>query len=314
MEVYTALFVAGREGFFKEKACINCPVDCYCACDGVDILFDIDSVLVQSLIDVGQGVAMSEPLKVEKGLMTGDNIYASLSHQGILAVCNNGPVQFIDLNTNREEYLAFGLYTLVGFYDSMILLLGYGDHPREAVVKRVFENARIETFQMIEGIGVVYPFTDVSLLHERRVLYYRRRDDKLFSFNVDTRMNVEIDVGRGIWSMPSFTGISCDVRVVFKDYDDSCTYTLNNDNTITKVNENHDYPLTTLFSSMSDPKNIKNAMFKYGYDIVKSGNKIDTSELIGFGRFYSVIRIYRDIFLAYDTKTESWIIFRLIVP
>ena len=80
MEVHIALFVVGREGFFKEKACINCPVDCYCACKSADILFDIDSVLVQSLIDVGQGVAMSEPLKVERRLMTGDNIYASLSH------------------------------------------------------------------------------------------------------------------------------------------------------------------------------------------------------------------------------------------
>ena len=30
MEGCIALFVAGREGFFVEGACIDCPVDKYC--------------------------------------------------------------------------------------------------------------------------------------------------------------------------------------------------------------------------------------------------------------------------------------------
>ena len=63
MEYFVALFIAGRERFFKEKACINCSIDRYCACDGADMLFDVDSVIRKKLIDVGQGVKMTEPIK-----------------------------------------------------------------------------------------------------------------------------------------------------------------------------------------------------------------------------------------------------------
>ena len=95
MEYSVALFIAEREGFFREKACINCSVDEYCACDGADVLFDIEGVMKKELVDVGQGVKMTEPIEVKKGLMTGNSIYASLSHNGILAICANwDAVQF----------------------------------------------------------------------------------------------------------------------------------------------------------------------------------------------------------------------------
>ena len=84
MEGCIALFVSGREHFFREKACINCPIDKYCVCDGADVLFDIDGVLRKELVEVGRGVRMTQPLKVEKGFLTGGHIYASLSHKGCL--------------------------------------------------------------------------------------------------------------------------------------------------------------------------------------------------------------------------------------
>ena len=56
MEDCIALFVSGREDFFEEKACINCSVDIFCACDDADTLFDVDRVMRQKLVDLGEGV------------------------------------------------------------------------------------------------------------------------------------------------------------------------------------------------------------------------------------------------------------------
>ena len=90
-------------------------------------------------------------------------------------------------------------------------------------------------------------------------------------------------------------------------------YTLNMDNTVTKVNEKQDTWPTTLFPLTSDPKNIKDVVFMYGNSLMKGENMINTSKLIKF-ICYSVIRVYRDIFLAYDCNTKSWVILRLIIP
>ena len=203
--------------------------------------------------------------------------------------------------------------SIIAFYDMMLLLLTFSRPLREARVEEVFEDSRIETFREIEGTEKVILDTDVSLLHARRVLYYRSRDDrKLFSFNVDTRVNTEINTGKEIQSIASFTGIDCNIKAVI--YDCTCNYTLNNDNSVSEVNEIHNIYLSEIFPSTSNPKNIKNAAFKYGRSLVKGGNEIDKNELIEFEYYHSVIRIYKDIFLAYDKKTKSWVLVRIIIP
>ena len=74
-----ALYIAGEENFFVKEACINCPVDRFCACDDADVLFDIDRVMKQRFVDVGEGIRVSEPVTVEKGLWCGRDFFASLS-------------------------------------------------------------------------------------------------------------------------------------------------------------------------------------------------------------------------------------------
>ena len=323
MEYNVALFIAGREGFFREKTCINCSVDEYCACDGADILFDIDSVMRKELIDVGQGVRMTEPVKVEKRLLTGDRIFASLSHNGILAICikesssdwfnNERTIQFTDLYNYKQIDVKVENDSLASFYDNMLLLLTLRKPLREATVEEVFDNPIIETFKEIEETSNVNPDTDVSLLHERRKLYYYKTNRKLFSFNVDTRENIEIEVGRRVYAIASFTGIDCGLKTTFLS-NDECTYTLNNDNSVSKVNKWQIDDLATFFPSTSNPKNIKEAMFKYVNYLIKDGNEIETRKLIKFDWHHSVIRVYRDIFLVYDREKKSWVLLRIIVP
>ena len=275
----------------------------------------------KKLIDVGQGVKMTEPVKVEKGLRTGGEIHASLSHQGIFAICDNSNdiIQFTNLNTNRQVKIKVEWESITGFYDSMLLLLTDSKPLREASVEEVFNNPRKETFRKIEGTSNVDPSTDVSLLHERRVLYYHTNYRKLFAFNVDTRVNTEINIGKRIYTIASFAGIDCGVKIVFQDLDDRYTYILNNDNSVTKISEGQRDSLTAIFPSASNPKNIKDAVFKYyrglfDNDFIKCGNWININDLIKFEDYYSVVRIYKDIFLACDRKTESWVLVRILVP
>ena len=85
-----------------------------------------------------------------------------------------------------------------------------------------------------------------------------------------------------------------------------------NDSVI-KVNERQDGYLTTIFLSSSNPKNIRGDMFKYGDVLMKNGKKIDTSHLIEFEANYSIVRVYRDIFLVYDSNVNSWVLVRIFV-
>ena len=60
-------------------------------------------------------------------------------------------------------------YSLVGFYDDEILLLTWKESLREGNVESVFENSTIKTFKKINTTENVTPWTDVSLLNERRI-------------------------------------------------------------------------------------------------------------------------------------------------
>ena len=207
----------------------------------------------------------------------------------------------------------------MGFYDDMMLLLTSFKPLREATVEEVFDNPDIETFKEIEGTEDVNSNTDASLLQERRVLYYPTAYHGLFTFNVDTRINTEIDVGRKVWNVASLTGIDCGVKAVFDCYDDKCTYNLNMDDTVTQTGGEQVGDLTAILPSTSNPKCVKNAVLMYddyledSSYIVKDRKRIDTSHLISFyGR--STVRVYKDIFLVYDYNTNFWALVRIVVP
>lgn len=61
---------------------------------------------------------------------------------------------------------------------------------REVILENVFDSPTIEVFKEIEGTNDVNTYTDVSVLHETRELYYLTVYDKLFSSNLDTRTGV----------------------------------------------------------------------------------------------------------------------------
>lgn len=302
--------------FIPPKHYIKTVVDKFKAFPSVKEVFDIEEMMGRNLINVGQRVKMTESLNVEKSLVTGSDIYASISHRGILAICaNRSIIQFTDLNNGRQVWTRVENWTLIGFYNAMVLLLTYGMSLREAPVEKVFDNLTIDIFQNISGTKHAYPCTDVSLLNERRILYYPTITNRLFSFNVDTRVNtkIKIRIGKNIDSIASFTGIDCGVQAVFYGRDTN-TYTLNKDGTITKIRGGQNNWISAIFPSASNPNNIADTVFKYGCVLIKGRNRIDTTNLIELGGHHSVVRIYKDIFLAYNGNANEWALVRMVTP
>ena len=81
------------------------------------------------------------------------------------------------------------------------------------------------------------------------------------------------------------------------------------------MNKRQNYSLSTIFPSTSNPSNIKNTVFKdYSGDLIKGENDINTNDLIEFEYGYSFVRIFKDIFLAFDKNKESWYLIRIFVP
>lgn len=313
MENSIAPSVSNKDGFFNEKSCINCSVDEFCVCDGANSLFDIEGVMKQKLVAVGQDIKISVPLKVD--ILPEASFCASFSHKGILASCGDGTIKFTNINNNSQVEIKVEAASHAGFYDNVILLLTLDNSLREASVEEVFENPIVETFKIVEGTSNVFPWTDVSLLHVRRILYYPTTSAKLYSFNVDTRENTRVDVGKKVLSIASLTGIDCGVKVMFQACRDYCTYALNMDNTVTKLNDKEDNWLTALFPSASNPKNMNNAVFKYWDELMKGNHSWTyTKHVMNFDYHYAVMRVYKDIFLAFDRNIKSWVLVRIVTP
>lgn len=346
MENCIALFVSKRKGFFKEEACINCPAYRYCACDGADTLFDIDEVMRQNLVKAGDQTTTSKPVKVERGLLTGGLIFASLSHKGILAICaNENTIQFTDLNNNRQVRIDVEEISLVGFYDDMALLLTWKRALRVARVEDIFggtnwtqgrysynrrfggsywansrpryygqtRNPSIKTFRFIKGTGNVFPLTDVSLLHDRRILYYRSTCRNLYSFNVDTRENEEIYIWKKVRSIMSFTGINRNVKVIFET-DNKCIYALDMHDKL-RIISGREYSFSEEeYRPRYDSWYYEDNGPIYGEDYGRCENDIYSFDLSDFDYLHALVRVYRDIFLKYDADNESWVLIRIMEP
>ena len=89
----------------------------------------------------------------------------------------------------------------VALYDSNMILLTCFRPLREATVEELFDKQNISVFMSIGDVGGVSSYTDASLLHSRRILYYRSAQCIPYEYNVDTRENKRIEVAQNVLSL-----------------------------------------------------------------------------------------------------------------
>ena len=311
-------YVASGEGFFETPCCIDCEIEEYCAFDNADRVLGVESVYEKRMIDIGEGIVISEPLVVEKGLrVEGEYFRASLSHQGILAIYSydrKDIIQFTNLINGEQVEVKVEHWSNTAFYDNKVILLTGGKPLREARVEEVFNEQDTSVFKKIGDVDEVSSYADTSLLHSRRVLCYKSIQDIPYEFNVDTRENKRIEIEQKVLYFSSLMGINCGVKAVFKDVDNRFTYILGWDNKVTLLHEVKEGSLTSLFASSTDPSDLSRGVLKYSNYLIKGGNRIDPREPIHFEPCQSIIRIYRDIFLLLDDNIKKWVLSRIITP
>ena len=288
------------------------------AMEGVERAFDVDGVMEKRLVDVGEGVLVSEPVIVEEGFKVRKNgFYSSLSAKGVLAIHlwdKYRIVQFTNLLADGEVEVIVSSWTIIAFYDDNVILLTSGKPLRKAAVEDVFRMPHVSTFEKIGDVDKVTPRTDTSLVHLKRVLCYVSRDYIPYEYNVDTQENRRLDIPQRVSSFASLMGTDCGVKAVFEDFPAGCTHTLHWDNTITHLYDSRGGELSSLFASSSSPWDLSKALLRYGSYLIKGSNKIKLAQPVSLEEDYSITRICNDIFLLYDNNIRRWVLCRIIVP
>ena len=306
-------FLKEKEGFDLDYR-INVTVDQFRAFPLVEKILDIEKIYDKELVDIGGRTIISEPMKVDMKLRTG-NCNVSLSHEGILAIysdLNGNIVQFTNLSTNKQVEIEVENNTFSGFYDNKIILLTKEKPLRETNIEKLFNEHKIDIFEKIGCIDNINPDTDVSLIHATRILYYGSMSSKLYSFNVDTKLNQEINIGMEIRSILSLTGILCEAKIVFQGKDNKI-YMLNKEDKPIKLNENGWNETATIFvSTNSGFGSIEDTLMKCGTYFVKGNQKLEVENPIKLSEYHSMVRVYKDIFLLFDKKTNNWVLCRII--
>lgn len=289
----------------------------YTVFDGVEKFFDIEGVMKQELVKITNEISLSQPVKIDKDIgNNGEEFFISISHKGVVAVCclqEDYVIKFTDLFADKQVEVKVENNTLVGFYDDRMILLTLEMPMREAEVDEVFEKPDLSIFKGTGNDASVVCYTDVSRLNKTRILYYLTVAAKMRSYNVDTKENTSVDVGTMVFFIASTMGIDCGADAVFQSFcQDTCI--LDKTGKVVQIRQKMEGPpLRNVFLSSHAPSDFNQAIFRYGEFLINKNDILDETGPIEFEPFCSVVRIYNDIFLLYDLKSNNWVLTRIIV-
>lgn len=312
----SGIYMSEKAVLTRKKSCINCSVNDYCGCERADELFNVETIMKLKLSDICEGIKISDPIKPNWKLRRGEVSFASLSPHGILAICSDDEgygIEFTNLNINKQVIIEVEDNTNIGFYDDNVILLTWQRPLRECKINKLFNEPSISAFTHIGTVEYICPEADTSIINSTRVLYYTSALFLPFAFNVDTRINEELYAGRNVYWLASFTGINCGVKFIFQSNDNN-TYTYKQDCSVSHIRSKMiDAPLTAILPCATDSLNVEKAVHKHGCYLV-TGDKVTLPRKpITLGDGYSIIRVYRDVFLVYDLNIFDWILCRIII-
>ena len=302
--------------------------------------FKVDDIMKQDLIDVGENVMMTKPIKFDIESWEDDIVVsAAISHNGILAseVISQSPqfpkdessnfcftfgshklenaLKVIDLCGNRNVKVENCNDMSIGFYDDKIVLITEGK-ILQCIVDELFSTPIKTKFEEIKS-GVVGNYkTDMSLLHWTRNIYYFGLSTGFFwgisIYNVDSKLNAILDLGTSVNSIISVTGINIGSPLVYSQ--GGCIYKWEKENILeyklpTVINN-----ISVLFPSHSNPYDLSLSVFSNSTVYVRNGKELSTDKVAKYNEITCPIRVYKDVFLTYNSADKYWSLMRIVVP
>lgn len=267
------------------------------------------------LIDLGNGVKISPIVPLENTLKGGSDAIASISHEGIMAVyTGNGGcvVQFSDLSSSDQFSITVENESKVGFYDDKIVLLTTGQVLREVEYEKLMTQKNTSAFRNINSVSVICK-ADVSKLNATKILYYTSINYDVYKFDFSNMKNISYNFGRKATSIASSSGICNRYDGIFHEFQGNrWSYTSLGGNNSQIFCENTE--IAIIIPSVSDPNNtgrmlkvLTNCCFYF-----QPGTTVGIDKYVVPAPF-SIVRVYRDVFVMYDRNKSAWVAARIVV-
>lgn len=323
---------------FNHSSKIDASIDEFGAFPPVEGVFGVGRVMEQELVVISEEIKIFKLVKVDRVWRSGSYIHARVSLNGTLCLymrsdndngssCSNHQMnsgrndnnndnkhtlQFINTSTNKGVIINVEESSSVAFYNEKAILLTFRKYPRESNVEDLFQARNLSTFKNVGDVKVD-PHTDTSVTHSTRWLYYNSVDGVLYKYNVDTKENVQLDIGHQVWSSASLLGVDVGVRCIFRDRKDRCTYALDEDSSVAKLCKKEGNRVKSFFAHSSDPYSLESGMTVYERCLRKNDVKHPLGKQLNFGCDDSIVRLYKDVFMFYDYRQSQWVVSRVVV-
>ena len=282
-----------------------------------------DKINERSLRDVARGVRVSRPLDVY-GLKNNykHEVFASVSHRGIFAASGRRDhktvVDFTDLLSGQRVSVRVEHWTLVGFYNNKSLLVTSGQCLRELDMQDVFTAGGLARFNPVSNVKVGSPFTDVTLLNTTRKLFFTTGEHKAYRFDVDTHKTKRVFRGIKVCSFASLTGISMGHKVIFCEHENHYRKFVadSSGRILSQIRSCNFMPVSPIIiQSSASPKNISKCVVISWGEVTTGVYSIRRAwpRFLKVSGFISIVRLFQDVFIAYNRKSGKWVIVKIEV-
>lgn len=312
------LYISTRPWFFSDFAEVNCSIDNFCACEGANLIEGVNELVNLPLYDSGVGLLFSEVIPLSKLTVTGTYLYASLSEYGMFACYSSDyeSVTFTSLISDEEFEVETSSHTMVCFYDDKVIFLTSGDRLKECSFDELRKHRDRTIMKYISENNKVDIDTDVSKVNETRRLYYLA-GGVLFEHNVNNHHEFQIDEVTDPLSIGCTTGIFINnAKCILENKTNDLMY-LNNDYEVKYIfYKDSSWTFSTFIPSTSSPNDINKGGKIYNNKrlYVNEYHEIKLeSSTYTYKRMYTMVRLYRDVFILFDANSSNWLLMRLVI-
>lgn len=328
-----ALISMKIEDLLENNNCsINCFPNNYKAYNGVQYMDKIRHVLTNPLSVLDNKIKVSEPVVFDL-LKRPNGMYGALSHNGTLAVYSEldeedvperdiKVVEFVNLNNWAHTIFPVEDETNIGFCNDRVIFITKYKKLRDCPEMTLFRKKKKPVLNILDSEVPISVSCDVSLIESTKVLYYLISGYKLYKYNIEKPKKSKKLVQENIYNMLQLTGIY-GFGLAAYTYQWQIEYSafhsiaaIGKHVTIPSVFLERDNRVNLAIPCCFKKNKAKKALLRYndGKFSLSSPERFELIPNVSIPYQSPFIRLYRDIFLIYDSNKKEYLIVRIVLP